>query len=459
MSGMRLAGTDWQIILGIVAVAAVCNTACAMLGCYLVLRRMSLLGDAISHAVVAGVVLAFLIAGSALGWPILVGAMIVGFLTTFLTQTLHSFGKVPEDASMGVVFTALFALGVVLLPPEAQKAHIDLDCILYGKIEFAGLDVVEVPWLGFPIPRTLETLAPALVATVAFVLLFWKELKICSFDPELATAMGINANRVHYLLMGMVAVVTVASLEAVGAILVVAMLVVPAATAHLLTDRLSWLLVWAVTVGLVAALLVGVFAALDIAGGSVAGMEWTRYLAVNGAGMMAVIAGVLFLLAVFLAPRRGLGSRLVHQLRLALRIAREDVVAVLYRAEEKAGQPEAAEGFSWTQCLRAAGGGVIGWLAVRGLWRHGQIQRDESGAFRLTEQGRKQAQSYVRSHRLWETYIGEHFDLPLDHLHEPAERIEHFIGPHLQEELARELAAPERDPHGKPIPPKPDGAG
>lgn len=461
MSGALLTNLDWPLIVWFIAIGAICNAACAMLGCYLVLRRMSLLGDAISHAVLPGVVLAALASGSIVGWPILLGALAVGILTTLLTQLLHGSGRVPEDASMGVVFTSLFALGVILISSQAHNLHIDLKCVLYGNLENAVNDLVPLPGLGWSVPLVLQTLVPALLATVAFVLLFWKELKICSFDPQLATSMGLRADLVHYLLMGMVAAVTVAALEALGSILVVAMLVVPAAAAHLLSDRLAGMMVWAVALGVLSAGIVGGLVAVAMAGRAVPGWEWVQYLDSNGAGMMAVVAGLLFVLALLLAPRHGLVSRAWHNLRLAVRIASEDVIALLYRAEEKAAQPEEAVQpeepalLSWASCRRAAGGGWAGWLAVPALWRQGQIHR-AAGGFRLTPAGRRLAQSNVRAHRLWETYLGEHFHLPLDHLHEPAERMEHFIGPDLQQELSQELADPARDPHGRPIPPKPE---
>jgi manganese/zinc/iron transport system permease protein len=444
MNWLGFTPQDWQTVFWIILVGVVCNAACAILGCYLVLRRLSLLGDAISHAVLPGVALGFAASGKLTGWPILLGALAVGFLTAFLIQTLHSFGRVPEDASIGAVFTSLFAVGVILISVFFRHTDLDPGCVLYGQIEFAALVREPVLGLDWELPLVLRTLMPTLVATVVFVLVLWKELKICAFDPELATAMGYKANLIHYLLMGMVAVVTVAALEAVGVILVVAMLIVPAAAAHLLTDRLAWMLVWAVAIGTLAA---------------VGGTVGAQYLNTNSAGMMAVAAGVLFLLAVFLAPRHGLVSKALHNLALSVRIAAEDVIALLYRLEEKAAGSEGADGLSRGECLQAAGRGLPALLAVPRLRHRGEIQRGADGRFRLTPQGRRLAQLLVRSHRLWETYLGEHFELPLDHLHEPASRVEHFISPGLQEELSEELHRPQRDPHGQPIPPSPSQSG
>ncbi len=424
-------------IFWMTTVGVICNAACALLGCYLVLRRLSLIGDAISHAVLPGVVLGFLVSGKVVGPPILIGAMAVGFLTAFLIQTLNRFGQVPEDAATGAVFTSMFALGVILLSVFAKKVDLDTECVLYGEIERAAFDRVPLWGLGLEVPLVLRSLVPALIAAIVFVFVLWKELKISAFDPELATSMGFNAVVIHYLLMGMVAVVTVAALESVGAILVVAMLIVPAATAQLLTDRLSAMLVCAVCVGALAAF-----------GGSL-GAVW---LNTNGAGMMAVVAGLLFALAVFFAPHHGLISKAIHRLELSTRIASEDIVAWLYRQEEKA---ERFEGLSRKECLESTSGGLAAWLAIPRLSQRGEIEQTPEGPIKLTRKGRDLAQALVRSHRLWEVYLQENFDLPLDHLHESASRVEHYIDTDLQEEMSQALNRPELDPHGQPIPPGP----
>ena len=161
----------------------------------------------------------------------------MGLATTMLTQTLHALGKVPEDASMGVVFTSLFAIGVILINNVAPRIDLDPGCVLYGLLELAPLDMVSVG--GLEIPRVVPTLAVALSVTLLLVVLFWKEFKIVSFDPELATAMGISALVFHYVLMAMVAGVTVASFEAVGSVLVVAMLIVPAAASFVMWFQIT----------------------------------------------------------------------------------------------------------------------------------------------------------------------------------------------------------------------------
>jgi manganese/zinc/iron transport system permease protein len=290
-----------------------------------------------------------------------------------------------------------------------------------------------VRFLGWDVSRPLLILAPALVITLGLVALFWKELKIVAFDPALAAAMGFSVNAIHYLLMAMVSGVTVASFESVGSILVVAMLVVPAATAALVTERLGWMLAWAAAIGATSA---------------VFGYILAVPLATSVAGMMAVVAGIQFAAAVFFAPRGGLVSRWLRNLSLAVRIAAEDLLARLYRAEEAGGQRSELRG----QQSQTTKDSVVARFARWRLFRRGWVSRDRLGELRLTSSGRNAARSLVRAHRLWESYLDTHFDLPRDHLHDAAERMEHYLGADLQEELATELAGRAVDPHGKAIP-------
>lgn len=427
---LGLSETEWLIAGWTIAVGALTSASCAVVGCYLVLRRMSMLGDAISHSVLPGLALAFLLSGVIGGWPALLGAMVLGVLTTILTEYLRDRGSLPEDSSMGVVFTSFFAIGVILITRAASDAHIDVDCVLYGLIEGVALDRVEI--VGWEVPRTMLTAAPMLAVTVAFVALFWKELKIVSFDPALATAMGYRASIVHYLLMAIVAGVTVASFEAVGSILVIAMLIVPAATAHMLTDRLVRMIGIAVVVAVIS---------------SAGGYAWAFAWNTSVAGMMAVVAGIQFALAVLFSPRHGVLSKIIRNAALMFRIVAEDVLAYLYRQEEQGGNRIGEP------LMHMAGTSAgMAWLARTWLQYRQWITKSTSGELVLTDAGRARAAKLVRFHRLWEAYMGENFDIPTDHLHAAAERMEHFIGPELSEELLNELAQSDRDPHGRPIP-------
>ncbi|MCC7087373.1 MAG: metal ABC transporter permease [Pirellulales bacterium] len=417
----------WTILIGCLV-----NIPCAILGCYLVLRRMSLLGDAISHAVLPGIVLGFMLTGQITGWPILAGAMVFGFMTAFLTHALKDLGRVPEDSSMGIVYTTLFSIGVILISRYAAGTDLDAQCVLYGMLDTVAVDVINIG--SYEVPRTLPTMLGMCASVILFIGILWKELKIASFDAGLSTAMGIHAAVIHYLLMAVVAGVTVTAFEAIGSILVVAMLIVPAATAQLLADRLGPMIGCAVAVAIVSAIL---------------GDIGAQVFNTNVAAMMAVAVGLQFLLAVFIAPQHGLVSKWWRNFLLSLRITSEDMVAALYRTEELLARGESLANTAIKN--RSAVTGLAHLLAVPYLRRRGEIQLATDGRWQLTDAGREVGRSLVRSHRLWEAYLEEQAELPLDHLHAPAERMEHFIGHQVQQQLAAEVSVVV-DPHGREIP-------
>jgi manganese/zinc/iron transport system permease protein len=423
--------------IAIVATAAATNAACALVGCYLVLRRMSMMGDALSHAVLPGLALAFIVSGTIFGaehayaiGPLLVGAVAAGLLTSLLIQTLHQYAGVPADASMGVVFTSLFALGVIIIKKGIQGVHFDISCVYQGAIENAPFDT----WIlfGYETPRALVVTGGVLVLNAVAITVFWKELKLSSFDPALSTTMGYSAGLMHYLLMALVAITATASFEAVGSILVVAMLIIPPSTAHLLADRLGHMMVIAVVVAVVAAAL-----------GYLLGVWFDT----NVAGMMTVGAAGLYGLAVLFSPNHGVVSAAWRNTQVALRVVREDLLAMLYRVEELGAQRRLTAADART----AVGGGPLARWGLNGLVRSDQVVADAGGRLELTPAGREVARQLVRSHRLWETYLHEYLGAPLDHVHEPAHRVEHYISQDMRDELQQQVGAA-ADPHGREIP-------
>jgi manganese/zinc/iron transport system permease protein len=422
--------------LWIIATAAATNAACALVGSYLVLRRMSMMGDALSHAVLPGLAVAFITSGTIFGadnayaiGPLLVGAVAAGLLTSFLTQTLHEYAGVPADASMGVVFTSLFALGVVLIKRGIQGVHFDIACVYQGELLHAPFDRWVV--LGYELPRAFVITAGVLLVNAVIIAVLWKELKISSFDPALATTMGYSASLMHYLLMAMVAVTATASFEAVGSILVVAMLIIPPAAAHLLADRLGPMMLIAVILGIVAAVL-----------GYVLGVWFDA----NVSGMMTVVAAALYGVAVLFSPQHGVLSTAWRNMQMSLRVVREDLLAMLYRVEELGGDRRLPAADART----AVGGGLLARWALGSLQRHQLVTAPEN-RLDLTPAGRESARQLVRSHRLWESYLHQYLGLPLDHVHQAAHRVEHYISQDMRDELQQELGT-ESDPHGREIP-------
>ncbi len=431
---------DTDIILS----GALCALACSIPGSLLVLRRMSMMGDAISHTVLPGLAAAFLITQTRAPLPMFIGAAVIGVVTALLVQWVRDLSRTDGGTAMGIVFTALFALGLVLLRLPAIE-HIDLDpsCVLYGAVETSAIDPVAV--LGVEMPRAALINGVMFVINLGVLLLFFKEFRISAFDPALATTVGINATLMHYLLMTMTAVTTVAAFETVGSILVIAMLIVPPAAAYLLTDRFAVMFV-----------LAGVIGAASAAGGHVAAIvipEWLGAGDTVTSGMMAVAAGAFFTLAWLASPRHGVVSRLISRWRLGLRIMREDILGILYRAQAPADESTlspsaAAEAINRLRRLRP----IIARLAIVLLHRRGQVSGPPA-QLTLTDRGRTEAARLVRSHRLWETYFSHQFPtLPADHLHAPAEVLEHLTDDALRNRLGERTQEPRIDPHGRAIP-------
>ena len=230
--------TDFWIILTGCLVAV----SCSLLGCFLVLRRMAMIGDAISHAVLPGIVVAFLLSGSRESLPMLVGAGLLGVFATFLIEFLHRRVRLQSDAAIGITFTWLLALGIILISLFAGQVDLDQDCVLYGEIAYVPIDLLFSPAGTNLGPRAVWVLGSVLLIIIFFIVTSYKELVITTFDPAFALSIGYAVALWHYLLMGVVSLTTVAAFESVGAILVVAFLIVPAATAYLLTHRLPTML-------------------------------------------------------------------------------------------------------------------------------------------------------------------------------------------------------------------------
>lgn len=227
----------WIVLMGFLV-----TLSCGIIGNFLVLRKMSLVGDAISHSVLPGIVLAFLFLGTRDSWAMLVGAMAAGVATTLLIEVIHTRSRIKQDAAIGITFSTLFAIGIILVSLYASRVDLDQDCVLYGEVSLVGnFPMTKV--FGVPIaPQPIFVMGLVTMATLVLIGLFYKQLLVSSFDAGLARSLGINPKFVHYALMALLSVIVVSAFESVGAILVVAMLILPASTAYLLTDRLPVML-------------------------------------------------------------------------------------------------------------------------------------------------------------------------------------------------------------------------
>jgi manganese/zinc/iron transport system permease protein len=297
-----------QIIASLVALA------CAIPGVFLVLRKMSMISDAISHAILPGIVVGFLITQSLSSPILIILAALTGLLTVVLVELLNKTNLVKEDAAMGLVFPALFSVGVILISRNLSNVHIDTDAVLMGELAFAPFDRFTISGMDFG-PKSAWVMGIIFLMNLAFTLVFFKELKLSTFDVGLAASLGFAPVTLNYALMSTVSITTVGAFDAVGAILVVAMMITPAATAYLLTDNLKKMI-------LLSAVL-GVFSAIS-------GYWLARWLDASISGSMATMLGVVFFLVYILAPQRGLISIFRRKQRQKIEFAQMTLILHLH---------------------------------------------------------------------------------------------------------------------------------
>lgn len=438
----------------IVIAAALAGVSCALVGSFLVLKKMSMMGDAISHAVLPGIAIAFIITGSRSGFEIFIGAALIGVITTVLIQMVQHFGRLEQGASMGVVFTVMFAIGLILIEQAAHHVDIHPEHVLFGAVELVPLYTLSFG--NVDIPRGVLVLAVVTLVNLGVIMLFFKELRLACFDSGLADALGIGALRMHYLIMILVALTTVAAFEVVGSILVIAMLIVPGAIAHLLAKRLVSFLVLAVATAVVAAV-----------GGHVAVITIPPLFGFEDTGTaagMTVVLGLLFFVAFLLAPEEGLLARALGLLRQRLSVARQDILGLLWRFEEKQGGTQMRamqtagkdDGLSWKDlhsvpALPLVESSFILRTALYSLLLSDHLHK-KSGRYLLTRKGSEAAQQVLKSHRLWECFFFEEGGVALDELHPAADYLEHYTDAELQEALAHKYELKETGPSGNKIP-------
>lgn len=266
------------------------SAACAIPGVFLVLRRMSLMSDAISHAVLPGIVLGFLLSGSLSSPLLIIGAIAMGVITVLLTESIAKTNLVKNDAAIGIVFPALFSIGVVLVSILAGNVHLDTDAVLLGELAFAPFDRITLAGLDLG-PKSAWFMGIIFVFNLLFLLLFFKELKLATFDSGLAASLGFTPVIIHYALMIDVSITAVGAFDAVGSILVVAFMIAPAATAYLLTNNLKLMVVLSIITGVLS---------------SITGFWMAWFLDASIAGAMACMTGVFFFIAFLFSPKRGI---------------------------------------------------------------------------------------------------------------------------------------------------------
>ncbi|MCU0491273.1 MAG: metal ABC transporter permease [Chloroflexaceae bacterium] len=359
-------------------IAAVVAAGCAIPGVFLVLRRMAMMSDAISHTVLLGIVLGFFLTGSLDSPLLMLGAVLTGVLTVSLVELLQRTGLVKEDSAIGLVFPALFSIAVILISRFAGNVHLDTHIVLAGELAFAPFERFELFGIDWG-ARALVTGAAILLLNLVLVLVFYKELKLATFDAALAATLGFAPALLHYGLMTVVSLTAVGAFDAVGSVLVIALMIVPPATAYLLTDRLPRMLGFSMLIGIASAQ---------------TGYWLAQALDGSIAGAMATMTGVFFGLALLFAPQRGLIAAALRHGRQRWEFAQQMLTLHLLNHE---GTPDAteenravtlAQHLRWQADFAAQ---VVRRAEAAGLVRH------DSGLLTLTDSGRQHAQqAFVR---------------------------------------------------------------
>ncbi len=276
--------------LEIIITACIVSTACVIPGVFLILRRVALMSDAISHAILMGIVIMFFIVKDLHSPLLMIGAVATGILTVLLTEWIIQSKRLKEDAAIGLVFPVFFSIGVILISRYAGNIHLDQDAVLLGEIAFAPFN--RFLFLGRDLgPVAMWSMGAILVMNLGLLLLFYKELKLATFDKALAATVGFSPVLLYYGLMTTVSITAVGAFDAVGSILVVALMITPPSTAYLLTDRLSRMIVLSVLIGIASA---------------VSGYVMASLLDASIAGSIATMTGAAFLIALFFSPKQGL---------------------------------------------------------------------------------------------------------------------------------------------------------
>ncbi len=398
-------------------VGSMVGAMCGLLGCFIVLRNMSLIGDALSHAVLPGIFVAFIFFGySSIGF--FFGASVAGIITALVISWIQTHVPTKNDAAIGIIFTAMFSIGIIGIT-SLESVHLDLNHFLFGNVMGIGTEDIYL--------TVIITLF-----TFLSVIIFFRALLITTFQPTIAETMGISTKAMHYFLMLLLSFAIVISLRAVGVILVVAMLITPAATALLLSDRFKQVLFISALTGVCAAV-VGIFLAIlfDTPPGPT----------------MTLVATFFYFLAVVFSPTKGLLIKYVDSKREKGRILREDILRQVIKKPLKEGMAIASISERLDQNPKK-----ISRLA--NFMSKSSLLSFENGKVILSEEGIQRAEKLVRAHRLWETYQVQQMGLKTDQIHDEADKLEHFLTEELLDEIDTALGFPTTDPHDSPIPVK-----
>lgn len=390
----------------------------AVVGCLVVLRRMAFLGDALSHAMIAGVAGGYLVMKLLFGLEahapgMLLGSLLAAIITVALIGFVSRISRVKEDTAIGIMYTGVFALGVVVVSVFRHYIHIDLMHFIMGDI--LGVADSDLWVSAFVAPLVLSIL-----------ILFYRHFQLSTFDPVMAASIGLPVLVLDYVLTTCVSLVVVSAVSMVGVILVVGLLITPAATAYLLCDRLDRMM-----------MLAALFGVTSVVGG----LYLCVWLDSAGGGAIMLFCTLQFLVVLVVAPRYGLLARWLRLRRLVPQQVVEDVLTTILRHEKNTPPAIIRQHVPETNALPRA---------LRQMVQNNLIEEEEDG-FRLTKTGYTEAAKVLRAHRLWESYL-ESIGTPQEKLHATAHHLEHLLPDETIDYLNEKLGQPRFDPHGKTIP-------
>ena len=421
---MDLSFTARNVLLG----ASLLGLTGGVLGCFALLRRQSLLGDALAHAALPGICVGYLLTHSKEPAPLFAGALVAGLIGSMTILLITQNSRIKQDTAIGMVLSVFFGVGIVLLT-YIQKLPLGnqsgLDHFLFGQA--ATL-----------LPRDIRVMAVMATVVVVVTALLFKELKLLCFDRDFADVIGLPSRRLEFLLTTLLVVVVVVGLQTVGVVLIVATLITPAAAARQWTERLGVMIVLAAVIG------GGSGAAGAVLSASVSGLPTGP--------VIVLCASTVLIVSLLVAPSRGLVWAALEERSVARRIRRENLLKDLYSWGERNDERWAvAVPEAFVMGLRGQSGNQLTRTARR-LRSRGLLASAAEG-MRLTDRGLSAAESVVRKHRLWEVYLTRRLELPSDHVHRDAEMMEHALTDDDVTALEEVLGHPETDPHGRPIPP------
>lgn len=412
------------VVLGSILLGA----GAAIVGCFTFLRKRALVGDAVAHAILPGVCVAFILSGQKNPLILMSGAVASGWLSLLAMDYIVNRTKLKTDTAIALVLTVFFGLGIMLLTAiqhSGSAAQAGLDKFLFGKA--ASMTRQDVTVFG----------TTALVLLL-IVLVFFKEFKLVAFDPDYARTAGLPVRSLEFLLATITVLAVAAGIQAVGVVLMAALLITPASAARFWTDDIRIMVLISAVLGIIA----GVFG------------SYISYIAPSmpTGPWIVVLLSVLALGSVFFAPRQGILARLRLQYGNTRKMLTENILKTFYTLGEEENSflhPRSTEELRQQRTFRS---NVLK-RGLRRLQRRGLVEKTTDGKWRLTEAGLEESSQVVRRHRLWELYLNKRLSLAADHVHNDAEAIEHILTPEVEAQLERELGYPVLDPHESEIPP------